>query len=140
MHPTSQEQIPADHDGVVNRNNDIIFSDRSHREEEALLLMSDYVDLIGDLIKIAKDKGIEESVINGLLNRRTKYHGHSMRPRQYKDIVEGRYDIGEIIRIERKNDEHTISDKTFDFSYGTVIRMLSSGYEDTLKIISNRSE
>ena len=40
--------------------------------------------------------------------------------RQNKDIVEGRYDIGEIIRIERKNDEHTISDKTFDFSYGKL--------------------
>lgn len=140
VHPTSQEQIPTDHDGVVNRNNDIIFSDRSHREEDALLLMSDYVDLIGDLIKIAKDNGIEESVINGLLNRWTKYHGHSRRPRQYKDIVEGKYDIGEIVRIERKNDEHTISDKTFDFSYGTVTRLLSNGYEDTLKIISNRSE
>ena len=61
-----------------------------------------------------------------------------MRPRQYKEILEGNYDIGEIIRIERKNDEHTISDKTFDFSYGTVIHLLANGYEDTLKMISKR--
>jgi NTE family protein len=60
-----------------------------------------------------------------------------MRPRQYKEILEGNYDIGEIIRIERKNDD-TISDKTFDFSYGTVIRLLANGYEDTLKMISKR--
>ena len=61
-----------------------------------------------------------------------------MRPRQYKEILEGNYNIAEIIRIERKNDEHTISDKTFDFSYGTVIRLLENGYEDTLKMISKR--
>jgi hypothetical protein len=61
-----------------------------------------------------------------------------MRPRQYKEILEGNYDIREIIRIERKNDEHTISDKTFDFSYGKVIRLLANGYEDTLKMISKR--
>jgi hypothetical protein len=61
-----------------------------------------------------------------------------LRPRQYKEILEGNYDLGEIIRIERKNDEHTISDKTFDFSYGTVIGLLANGHEDTLKMISKR--
>ena len=61
-----------------------------------------------------------------------------MRPRNYKQILEGSFDIGEIIRIERKNDEHTISDKTFDFSYGTITRLLENGYEDTIKIISKR--
>jgi NTE family protein len=138
VHPTRQEEIPTYHDGVVNRNNDITFSDRSHREEAALLLISDYIDLIRELIKIAKDNGIKESEINALLNRWTKYQCQLMRPRQYKEILEGNYDIGEIIRIERKNDEHTISDKTFDFSYGTVIRLLADGYEYTLKMISKR--
>jgi NTE family protein len=138
VHPTKQEEIPTDHDGVVNRNIDITFSDRSQREEEALLLISDYIDLIKELIKTARVSGIKDSVINELLNRRTQYHGHLMRPRQYKEILEGNYDIGEIIRIERKNDEHSISDKTFDFSYGTVTRLLANGYEDAMKTICNR--
>ncbi len=139
VHPTKQEEIPTDYDGVLNRNIDITFSDRSHREEEALLLISDYVDLITEFIKMVKDRGIKESEeISTLLDCRTKYHGQSMRPRQYKEILEGNYDIGEIIRIERKNDEHTISDKTFDFSYGTVIRLLANSYEDTLKMINKR--
>jgi hypothetical protein len=38
-----------------------------------------------------------------------------------KDKKEWRFDIEEIIRIERKNNEQTISDKTFDFSHGTII-------------------
>lgn len=41
VHPTRQTEIPTDHDGVLNRNNDIVFSDRSHRDEEVLLLVSD---------------------------------------------------------------------------------------------------
>jgi hypothetical protein len=139
VHPTRQKEIPTDHDGVVNRNYDITFSDRSHKEEEVLLLISDYVDLVRDLIRIARDNGVKDKVIDNLLNQRTKYHGLSLRPRLNKDIVEGRFDISEIIRIERKNDEHTISDKTFDFSSGTIRHLLNNGYKDTIDYINTRT-
>jgi NTE family protein len=138
VHPTRQTEIPTDHDGVVNRNNDITFSDRSHRDEEVLLLVSDYIDLARDLIRIAKENGIKDKVITDLLNQRTKYHGLSWRPRLNKEIIEGRFDIEEIIRIERKNDEHNISDKTFDFSSGTVAQLLKDGYEDTMNYIHTK--
>ena len=135
VHPSKQAQIPADHDGVVNRNNDITFSDRSQRDEEVILLISDYVELVRDLIKTAKDNGVKDEVIQGLLNQQTKYHGQLLKPRRYLDIVEGRFDIDRIIRIERRNDEDTISDKTFDFSCGTINKLLNDGYEDTLNVI-----
>jgi NTE family protein len=57
-----------------------------------------------------------------------------LRPRRYKEIVEGRFDIAEIIRVERNNDENTISDKTFDFSIGTITQLLKDGYEDTMDL------
>ena len=138
VHPTRQLQIPIDHDGVVNRNNDITFSDRSHRDEEVLLLISDYIALVRDLIKTGKEVGVKDDVINELMNRQTKYHGQLLKPRKYKEIVEGTFDIGEIVRIERKNDENTISDKTFDFSYGTIEKLLQNGYEDTMDTINSR--
>ena len=31
VHPVKQDTIPWDHDGVINRNNDITFSDRTER-------------------------------------------------------------------------------------------------------------
>ena len=139
VHPTKQTQIPTDHDGVVDRKNDITFSDRSHRDEEVLLLVSDYVDLVRDLIKIAKENGVKDKVITDLLNKRTKYHGLSSSPRLNKEIVEGRFDIDAIIRIERKNDEHTISDKTFDFSSGTITQLLKEGYADTMNFINAKT-
>jgi len=137
VHPTRQPEIPTDHDGIVNRNNDITFSDRSNREEEALLLISDYVDLVRELITMAKENGVKDNAINKLLDQETKYHGKFLKPRNYREIVEGRFDIGEIVRIERKNDEHTISDKTFDFSSGTIAYMLSDGYQDTVNFIKD---
>ena len=94
VHPTRQKEIPTDHDGLVNRNYDIPFSDWSHKEEEeeVLLLISDYVDLVRDLIRVARDNGVKDKVIDNLLNQRTKYHSLSLRPRLNKDIVEGRFD------------------------------------------------
>jgi hypothetical protein len=137
VHPTRQEEIPMDHDGVLNRNSDIAFSDRSHRDEEILLLLSDYIELVRELIRIAKGSGVKDEVINSLMNQLTPYHGQLLKPRQYKEIVEGRFDIAEIIRIERKNNQDTISDKTFDFSEGTVRQLLSEGYKDSMEFINN---
>ena len=73
----SRTRIPQDHDGVVNRNNDITFSDRTEREEQVLLLVSDYVDLARELIKIAKDHGVKDDVINSLIGKKDyeSWHG-----------------------------------------------------------------
>jgi hypothetical protein len=52
--------------------------------------------------------------------------------------VEGRFDLAEIIRIERKNDENTISDKSFDFSSGTIKQLMNDGYIDTVNFLKTR--
>jgi predicted acylesterase/phospholipase RssA len=130
VHPLKQDTIPHDHDGVINRNNDISFSDRTEREQEALLLVSDFVDLARELIKIAKDNGAKDDVINSLLERKTMNHGIAIRPRKYSDILVGQYEIGKIIRVNRKNDEHTISNKIFDFSPKTIKQLRESGYHN----------
>jgi hypothetical protein len=130
LHPKKQTEIPSDRDGVINRNSDITFSDRTHQEETMLLLVSDYVDLIRDLIKAAEEKGVDKNFIANLLNRKTNFHGQFLKPRRFQDILEGRFQIDEIIRVDRKNDEHTISNKTFDFSSETIKLLLERGYND----------
>jgi NTE family protein len=134
VHPVKQDRIPRDRDGVVNRNNDITYSDRTEREQHALLLVSDFVDLARELIKIAKDNGVKDDVINNLLERKTMNHGMAIRPRKYSDIVIGQYEIGKIIRVNRKNDEYTISNKIFDFSPKTIQQLRESGYNNTLDL------
>ena len=48
------------------------------------------------------------------------------------DILEGRFQIDDIIQVNRKNDEHTISNKIFDFSVETIQLLLKQGYNDAL--------
>ncbi len=134
LHPAQQDVIPWDRDGIVNRRDDITFSDRTEREEQALLLVSDYVDLTRELIKIAKDNGVKDNVIDTLLDRKTTNHDLAFRSRKYSDILEGQYNIGKVIRINRKNDEHTVSNKVFDFSHKTIKQLRESGYNETLEL------
>ena len=132
VHPVKQDRIPWDRDGIVNRNGDITFSDRTGRDEQVLLLVSDYVDLARELIKIAKDNGVKDDVINALLDRKTMNHGLAFRSRKYSDILVGQYEIGKIVRINRKNDEHIISNKIFDFSSKTINMLRETAYNKTL--------
>jgi len=134
VHPVKQDTIPWDHDGVINRNSDITYSDRTQREQEALLLVSDYVDLARELIKIAKDQGAKDDIINNLLNSNTMNHGLAMKPRKYSDILVGQFEIGNVVRINRKNDENTISNKIFDFSTKTINQLRESGYNNTMDL------
>ena len=48
-----------------------------------------------------------------------------------ENILVGQFEIGKIIRVNRKNDEHTISDKIFDFSRKTIQQLKESGYNNT---------
>jgi len=132
LHPKKQTEIPTDRDGVINRNNDITFSDRAEQEEALLLLASDYIDLVRALIKVAEEHGVKEDIIKILLNQKTRYHGKYIKPGRFLDIVEGRFQIDDIIQVNRKNDEQTISNKIFDFSVETIKLLFKLGYNDAL--------
>ncbi|MGB0028406.1 MAG: hypothetical protein WBP64_16335 [Nitrososphaeraceae archaeon] len=134
VNPMKQDTIPWDHDGVINRAIDIIVSDKTQREQEALLLVSDYVDLTKKLIKIAKDHGVKDDIINNLLNSNTINHGKEMIPRKYSDIVEGQFEIERVVRINRKSDEYTISTKILDFSAKTIKQLREGGYSNSIDL------
>jgi NTE family protein len=80
LHPKKQAEISTDRDGVTNRNSDITFSDRTYQEEVMLLLVSDYVDLVRELIKVAKEHDIKDDIIKNLLDQKTKFHGQFLKP------------------------------------------------------------
>jgi NTE family protein len=50
---------------------------------------------------------------------------------RYIDLVKVRVDVDFVIRLERKNDNHTISNKTFDFSKATIRQLLQDGYDES---------
>lgn len=46
-------------------------------------------------------------------------------------MLKARVDTDFVIRLERKNDSHTISNKIFDFSKTTIRQLVYDGYEET---------
>jgi len=50
---------------------------------------------------------------------------------RYNDLLKGRVDVDFVARLARKNDTHTVSNKTFDFSETTIRQLIQDGYDET---------
>ncbi len=132
LHPAKQEYLPFDYDGVVDRKNDIIYHDRTQFDENVAVLMSDFATFAESLIKLAEEKGASKEALQKILTEKTKgvylVTGKQVR---YGDLLKGRVDVDFVVRLERKNDSHTVSNKTFDFSKTTIRQLIQDGYKET---------
>ena len=90
------------------------------------------------MIDLAKEGGIKEERINNLLDQPIRLRGVLYQPKKIRETIEGRFEIDDVIRVERRNDPHTISDKIFDFSRGTIKGLLEDGYNDAKIELENR--
>jgi NTE family protein len=132
LHPAKQEYLPSDFDGVVDRKNDIIYHDRTLFDENIAVLLSDFATFARSLIKLAEEKGVSKEALQKILEEKTKaiylVTGKQLR---YDDLLKGKVDVDFVVRLERKNDSHTISNKTFDFSKTTIRQLIQDGYKET---------
>jgi hypothetical protein len=132
LHPAKQEYLPYDYDGVVDRKNDIIYHDRTEFDEYVAVLVSEYTTLAESLIKVAEDNGVSKEALQKTLNEKTKITFFATgKQGKYVDLVKGKVDVDFVVRLERKNDSHTISNKTFDFSKTTIRQLIENGYNET---------
>jgi SAM-dependent MidA family methyltransferase len=60
--------------------------------------------------------------------------------RTYRNIVGGRFNLTGLIRIERKNNKNTISNKTYDYSSKTINKSLKQGYSDSIDYGKNHNQ
>ena len=132
LHPAKQEYVPYDYDSVVDRKNDIIYHDRTEFDEFVAVLVSDYATLAKSLIKLAEENGAGKEAVQKILKEKTKaIFPATGKKGRYDDLVRGRVDVDFVARLERKNDAHTISNKTFDFSKTTIRQLIQNGYKET---------
>ena len=132
LHPHRQQYIPYDYDGVVDRRNDIMYHDRTEFDEFVAILISDFQKLATSLIKVCRDNGISEKSLQMILNERIKtVTSTTGQHLTYNDLLKARVDVNFIIRLVRKNDSHTISNKIFDFSEITIRQLIYDGYKET---------
>lgn len=133
VHPIKQEYLPTNYDGVVDRKNDLTYHDRTLFDEKMVVMITDYVSIIKSLIKLAKDNKIRKNLVDNILQQQalsrnfmTGKHG------TYADLIENMVSVDLVVRVERKNDIHTISNKTFDFSSATIQQLIKDGYEEAM--------
>jgi NTE family protein len=132
LHPAKQDYLPSDYDGVVDRKNDIIFHDRTQFDENVAVLMSDFIRLAKSLIKLAEENGVSKEAIQKILKEETKaIYLATGKHWRIGDLLKANVEVDFVVRLDRKNDSHTISNKTFDFSKTTIQQLIQDGYQET---------
>jgi len=130
--PTKEDDIPHDQDLTKDRMNDILGCDKTDYDLKVATIVSDYMELTFELIRLAKDKRIPKDEISKILNKPAKSRFRTGEPRNYVDLLKGKFDVNEVLRVERKDDVHSISNKWADWSSITIASLLEEGKKDTL--------
>lgn len=136
--PTMEENIPSDHDGQIDRKNDILYHDKTEYDQKVAVLVSGYIDLVKIIRELAikhikgEKVAFQKELGDFLKINKAKSEFRTGEQRKYIDLLKGRFDINKVVRIERKDDIHTIANKWADFSSGIIASMRNDGYQESL--------
>ena len=156
VHPSKQDEVPTDLDGVRDRINDITFSDRNSRYDEMVAdLITDYKDLVRDYTNFV-DR-LKELAKNHLENRgesditfqnefETLLNATQVKSRggtreqhiKYQELLKGRLKLTNVIRIEPEGPESyadSIYGKVGDFTSKTIMSLIEKGKQDARRVL-----
>jgi NTE family protein len=98
------------------------------------IMITDYVNIVASLIKLAEDNKVKKSLADNILKQKAETrHFNTGHQFKYADLVENMVCVEQVIRIERQNNVNTIANKTFDFSSTTIRQLMRDGYEEGLE-------
>jgi NTE family protein len=151
VHPPKMniDKIPEDHDGVKDRNNDIIFGDRtSHYDERMANLITDYANFATEIkgladVAISKinDKNNKEELnekLKAILATKIIDKESRGKARKYEDLMRDGFKLGHVMRIERTNYINSIYLKTGDLTFETINKLINEGECDALFSLIHR--
>jgi NTE family protein len=150
LHPTKRKVLPTDHDGVKDRQNDIIYGDRSsHYDEKIADLVADLKDFATQMKKLSReaiskvtkesDKKELKKIFDDILATRTtaasKGLHNSESSSTYGTLLRGQYKLTKVVRIERTERKKgyyndTIYGKAGDFTAKTIDGLIEEGERD----------
>jgi NTE family protein len=143
VHPSKQLGLAEDHDGVRDRINDITFLDRnSYYDENVANTETDYMQLIDKLKGLAescisKDKiGSFTSEFNNFLMTEAKSKSHTGKRRTYQNLLDGRFKLIKVIRIEPTHYTDSIYGKGSDFTSETIKGLIQKGTVDAINALN----
>jgi len=136
----SEYPIRSDYDSVRNRLNELTYQDKTEYEERIANIVSDYYNLANLLMGLAKAKQATDREIDAILDQDAKSTHRTGKDygkrRKYRNLLDKRFDITKLIRIERSGDKHDISNKWCDFSTVTISTLLKQGINDALDTLA----
>ena len=145
VHPSKQDKVPTDLDGVKDRINDITFMDRnSHYDEMVANLVTDYTDLIDRLKELAKsyfkNKVKKDIILQNefetlLKSIEGRTSGAEREDRKYKDLLKCRFRLTKVIRIENDSYKDSISGKVGDFTSQSIRNLIEKGKQDARRVL-----
>ena len=148
--PTKQNNIPVDHDGVVDRNFELLLCDKTPYDEKVANIVSDYINFVSKLGKLAgeaidgigdinKKKDLQTRLEN-IYKIIAKTSHRSGEPREYQDLIKGRFEVN-VIRIERtSNIDNDISNKLLDYSADTIKQLTRDGFVDAMNVFEKKKK
>lgn len=134
--PTKLEdsKVPNDNDFVLDRLWDLFYSDKTANDEQMGKLVTDYVLIIKDLIKVAKKAGKEQEA-KQILSQDTISSSDSNPKRKRKELVFERFAIRNILRIALEDDDYTVANKFGDYSKETIDHLINRGSQDVSTVL-----
>ena len=127
--PSVEFTIPTDHDGVIERKNDISHCDQTEYDQKVAFFVSDYYNLANELLDLAKRKGASKEEIDEILLSPAKSIKRTGIRRKFKDLLERRFELLRVVTIENKDDPNSISNKWADYTEETINKLFSDGEE-----------
>ena len=91
------------------------YQDKTPYDEKVANIVSDYHSFTNVLMDLAKKKGATKTEIDAILDMQSKNSHRNGERRTYRDLVDKRFDITKVIRIERSADKNDIANKWCDF-------------------------
>jgi NTE family protein len=126
-----EDPISFDRDFVENRKWDLILGDKTDYDEQVANVVTDYIDLARRLKNLAEQKGAKDE-INYILDDYATSINTIGKTRTYRELLEGRFRLTKLVRIDHKDDGNEVNDKVFDYSYKTIENLMEDGYRDAL--------
>lgn len=136
----SMRGAPIDHDGIVDRLNDLQYIDKTEYDQKTAVVVEDYVQIYNDVkemvissIQNQNAKKQMENKFNEVLKKEAKSKKRSGGIRTYEDLIYGRFKLDKTVIIERRDDKDSISNKWADFTPETIDKLIREGedYENT---------
>jgi NTE family protein len=140
----NRDVVPSDYDGIKAKLYAISLSDKTEYDEKTAIIVSDYIEIIKRIralaLKNIKNDGDKKAFTNDLQafldNELAQRKGRDGGGRTYASLLNGRFKlVGEVVRIELKNEPDGISNAAFDLTTKTIGSLMAQGKNDTEDIL-----